>query len=72
MISFAKLLLLSKDEWEKVREKSKPPKPKLDGALYDVLISTLENRLAQYPTALEVLFFLSLCFEGLRDLVAGR
>lgn len=54
MISFAKLLLLPTTEWEKTREKSKPPKPKFEGVLYDILISTLESRLAEYPTTLEV------------------
>lgn len=54
VISFAKLLLLSKTEWGTVREKYKPPKPKLESALYDLLISTVENRIAEYPTTLEV------------------
>lgn len=53
MISFTKLLLLSEKEWEKARKKSTPPKPKLEGALYDILISTIERRFADYPTTLE-------------------
>ncbi|KAF9452763.1 SET domain-containing protein [Macrolepiota fuliginosa MF-IS2] len=53
MNSFAKVLLLSPNEWGKVQEKSKPPKPKLEGVLYDILISTLESRLVEYPTTLE-------------------
>lgn len=57
MTSFAKLLLLPENEWEKVREKSKPPKPKLEGVLCDILISVIENRLAEYPTTLEVRVF---------------
>jgi len=55
MISFTKLLLLSEREWVKVREKSKPPKPKLEGPLYDLLILVIERRLAEYPTSLEVI-----------------
>jgi SET domain-containing protein 6 len=54
MVSFAKLMLLSKDEWEKVQEKSKPPKPKLEGSLVDILISTTRTRLAEYPRTLQV------------------
>jgi len=55
MISFTKLLLLSERECEKVREKSKPPKPKLEGPLHDILSSIIERRLAEYPTTLEVI-----------------
>ncbi len=57
MISFTKLLLLPDDEWEKVQEKSKPPKTKLEGVLCDILISVIGNRLAEYPTTLEVCVF---------------
>lgn len=55
MISFTKLLRLSEREWAKVREKSKPPKPKLEGPLYDILILVIERRLEEYPTSLEVI-----------------
>lgn len=55
MISFTKLLLLSEREWAKVREKSKPPKPKLEGPLYDIFILVIQRRLAEYPTPLEVI-----------------
>jgi len=54
MISFTKLFLLSEREWAKVREKSRPPKPKLEGPLYDILILIIERRLEKYPTSLEV------------------
>ena len=55
MISFTKLLLLLEREWTKVREKSRPPKPKLEGPLYDILILVIERRLEEYPTSLEVI-----------------
>ncbi|EJD02658.1 SET domain-containing protein [Fomitiporia mediterranea MF3/22] len=57
MISFLKLLLLSKLEWEKARSKSKPPKPKLDMdsklQTFPLVLGMLERRLAKYPTTLE-------------------
>jgi hypothetical protein len=55
IISFVRLLLLSGVEWEKVREKSKPPKAKLEGVLCDILISALDKRLDEYPTTIEVI-----------------
>ncbi|KAJ3564428.1 hypothetical protein NP233_g8304 [Leucocoprinus birnbaumii] len=53
MVSFTKLMLLPAKEWEKVQEKSKPPKPKLGGILYDIMISAIEARISEYETTLE-------------------
>ncbi|KIK69268.1 hypothetical protein GYMLUDRAFT_214349 [Collybiopsis luxurians FD-317 M1] len=53
MISLTRLLHLSTDEWEKAREKGKPPKPKLDTQALDVLVTVLRKRLGQYPTSVE-------------------
>lgn len=71
MISFVKLLLLPQADWEKAREKSKPPKSKLEGILYDILISTLEKRLAEYPTTIEVTIVHSLFSETNRTILDG-
>jgi hypothetical protein len=66
MISFLKLLLLPGTEWEIAREKSKPPKAKLEGVLYDILISTLEKRVDEYLTTIEVMAInCTLIFWGL-------
>ena len=58
LISFARLLLLSSEDWEKAREKQKPPKPKLgeeDGSTVLVVINQgLQQRLDQFPSAIEV------------------
>ncbi|KAF9067729.1 hypothetical protein BDP27DRAFT_1225377 [Rhodocollybia butyracea] len=53
MISFIRLLYLPADEWEKVREKGKPPRPKLNSQVLDLLISVLKNCLARYPSTIE-------------------
>ena len=55
-VSFERLLLLSKDEWEKTAKKSKLPKPKIDKDVLTIAIDVLEKRLKEYPTTLEVRF----------------
>ncbi|CAO3627563.1 unnamed protein product [Mucor hiemalis] len=48
------LVLTSTDEeFEKMEEKQKLPKPKLTQSVKDILISILEKRIARYATTLE-------------------
>ena len=58
LISFARLLLLSPEDWEKAKEKQKPPKPKLgeeEGSTVLVVINQgLQRRLDQFPSTIEV------------------
>ncbi|KAI0645857.1 SET domain-containing protein [Trametes meyenii] len=53
LVSFVRLLLLPKDEWEKTAKKSKLPKPKVDKEVLAVSSNVLENRLKEYPTTAE-------------------
>ena len=53
-ISFTRLLLLPKDEWEKTAKKSKLPKPKLDKDVLAIAVDVLQKRLRDYPTTMEV------------------
>ena len=59
LISFARLLLLSSQDWEKAREKQKLPKPKLgeeDGSIVlDVINRGLQRRLDEFPSPIEVI-----------------
>ena len=54
LISFARLLLLSEDEWAKTAKKSKLPKPKIDPDVLTIAIDVLDARLKEYPTSIEV------------------
>jgi len=58
LISFARLLLLSPEDWEKAKEKQKLPKPKLsdeDGSTVLVVINQgLQRRLDQFSSSIEV------------------
>ena len=66
LISFVRMLLLSHEDWEKVKEKQKPPKPKLtegDGSrVLEVINQGLQRRLEEFPSSIEV--FVS---DGLRS-----
>lgn len=53
-VSFERLLLQSKDEWEKTAKKSKLPKPKVDKDVLTIAVDVLEARLKEYPTSIEV------------------
>ncbi|OJT11683.1 Ribosomal lysine N-methyltransferase 4 [Trametes pubescens] len=53
LVSFVRLLLLPKDEWEKAAQKSKLPKPKLDKDVLAIAVDVLEKRLKEYSTTLE-------------------
>ncbi|KAI0823428.1 SET domain-containing protein [Trametes gibbosa] len=52
-VSFARLLLLPQDEWEKTAKKSKLPKPKIDKDVLSVAAEVLEQRLKEYSTTAE-------------------
>lgn len=52
-LSLTRLFLLPKSQWETVKSKSKPPKAKLELDNLNVLLTTLSQRLKQYPTSLE-------------------
>ena len=58
LISFVRLLLLSSENWEKVKEKEKLPKPKLseeDGSIaLSVIDQGLQRRLDEFPSTIEV------------------
>lgn len=58
LISFARLLLLSPEDWEKAKQKQKLPKPKLsegDGSAVLVVINEgLQRRLDEFPSAIGV------------------
>ncbi|KAA1471795.1 SET domain-containing protein, partial [Dentipellis sp. KUC8613] len=53
LISFIRLLLLPSAEWDKVKVKSKLPKPKGDDHILPVAAEVLQSRLAEYKTTIE-------------------
>lgn len=53
IISVIRLLLLPDEEWEKIKEKAKPPKPKMDAVVLTVLHEVLQRRLKEYPTSIQ-------------------
>ncbi|OCH87879.1 SET domain-containing protein [Obba rivulosa] len=53
LISFLRLLFLSKDEWNKTKSKGKLPKAKMEPELLPVIADVLKQRLAEYPTSIE-------------------
>lgn len=53
-ISLIRLLLLSQTEWEKARNKGKPPKAKIDAEVVAIAENALLSRLNEYPTSIEV------------------
>ncbi|EIW83379.1 SET domain-containing protein [Coniophora puteana RWD-64-598 SS2] len=53
LIVLVRLLQLLEPDWEKTREKEKPPKPKMDGAVIGVLVEVLHRRLKEYPTTID-------------------
>lgn len=53
IISVIRLLLLPDEEWEKIKEKAKPPKPKMDAVALTVLHEVLQRRLKEYPTSIQ-------------------
>ena len=58
LISFALLLLMSPEDWEKAKQRQKLPKPRLseeDGpTVLDVISQGLQQRLNQFPSTVEV------------------
>ncbi|KAG6891484.1 hypothetical protein C0992_005622 [Termitomyces sp. T32_za158] len=53
LVSFIRLLLLDKDEWESTKTKGKPPKPKIDAPVLGIVVELLDARLKAYPTTLQ-------------------
>lgn len=53
-VSLTRLLLLPDDDWEKVKERGKPPKPKIDGQVLKIATDVLTRRLSEYPTSIQV------------------
>ena len=56
MVSLIRLVTVPPTEWEKAREKGKPPKPKADTFVLQVIADALTQRLEKYPTTIEVRF----------------
>lgn len=54
LISLARLLVIDAGEWEKARDKGKPPKPNVDALILTIIHDVLEERLKAYPTTLQV------------------
>lgn len=54
MISIIRLLLLPAGEWEKARDKGKPPKPKADQEVLVIMADVLVQRMKEYATTLKV------------------
>ena len=54
LIAFVRLLIIEAGEWEKARDKGKPPKPKVDENILSILQDVFRERLKLYPTDLEV------------------
>jgi hypothetical protein len=66
IISIIRLLLLLDEEWEKTREKAKPPKPKMDAVVLTVLHEVLQRKLKEYPTSIQVRDLLPLVYRKRR------
>lgn len=58
LVALIRLLLSSPEEWNKCRDKGKPPKPKSDLQTDQIAIKVLNKRLSMYPTFIEVSFHL--------------
>jgi N-lysine methyltransferase SETD6 len=54
LISFIRLLQLSEEAWENVRDKGKPPKPKIDAEILENVKQVLEQRMREYQSDLQV------------------
>ncbi|KAJ7594459.1 SET domain-containing protein [Mycena floridula] len=54
LISLTRLLLMDAADWQKARDASKLPKPKLDDQVSRIIKQVLDKRLAEYPTILQV------------------
>ena len=51
MMSLIRLLLLTQEEWEKAREKGRPPKAKFDLQVSELLRRIFEIRLSTYQSS---------------------
>lgn len=54
LISLTHLLLLPGDEWEKLKAKGKPPKPKVDKAVFAIARDVITTCAEAYPTKISV------------------
>jgi len=54
LLTLIRLLLLSPEEFKKIRDKGKLPKNKVDLPLLDIAIRALQLRVEEYPTTVEV------------------
>jgi len=54
LLSFIRLLMLPQDEWEKIKKKGKPPKPKTDAVALGLVCDVLVKRLDLYSTTIQV------------------
>ncbi|PCH36002.1 SET domain-containing protein [Wolfiporia cocos MD-104 SS10] len=50
LVSFVRLMLLPRNEWEKTKMKSKLPKAKVDAQVLSIVKEVLERRLQEYST----------------------
>jgi hypothetical protein len=53
LVSFIRIILFD-SEWDRSKNKGKPPKPRLDLVTLSVMKETLEKRLEDYQTTLQV------------------
>ncbi|KAH9946963.1 SET domain-containing protein [Amylocystis lapponica] len=53
LVSFIRLLLLSKEDWDKASAKSKLPKAKVDAGVLSIAARVLVQRMKEYPTTIE-------------------
>lgn len=61
--SIVHVLLSTPDEFAKLEEKQKLPKPKLTKEVKQIIESILQKRLERYPTSIKVNFN---CFESIQ------
>lgn len=54
LISLTRLLLLPGDEWEKLKAKGKPPKPKVDNVVLAIVRDVITTCVEVYPTKISV------------------
>ncbi|KAG5639450.1 hypothetical protein H0H81_001572 [Sphagnurus paluster] len=53
LISLIRLLLLNQEDWDVAKTKGKPPKPKVDADVLNIVHDVLDTRLKAYRTTLE-------------------
>lgn len=63
LVSFMRLLLSSEDDWTKLRDKGKLPKPRTDKDVLNMVVAVLQERQADYLTTLAVRHLTSFSME---------